>query len=184
MRTMLAVRMAVLAAALSACTVAPDATESTSVSQAYLSAAVDPTDRVPVPFTPFTLPSNRCGFPIDVAPVSNNEFQDVTTLDDGTTITRITGRLVLSFTNTTTGSTIIRNVSGPTTEIDHPDGTGTFMGEGNNWFGFGPHSRQNTGEPGLVFTSGLVVLQLAGGAVTSFSLAGEQVNGCELLAGP
>jgi hypothetical protein len=73
-------------------------------------------------------------------------------------------------------------VSGPSTEIDHPDGTGTFTGEGLSWFAFGPVSQGNTGEPGLVFTSGLVVLQIDSGFVTSFSLAGTQVNGCALLA--
>ena len=117
----------------------------------------------PVTIEPFTF--NGCQFPIDVAVVSNNECQDVVTLADGTTITRITGRLVLSFTNTDTGFTIVRNVSGPTTETDHTDGTATFVGEGENWFAFGPTSQANTGEPGLVFTSGLVVLQIAGGAV-------------------
>ena len=138
--------------------------------------------REPVEITPFQLPANRCGFPVDVDVVANKEYQDVTTLADGTTITRITGRLVLSFTHHDTGFTIVRNVSGPSTEIDHPDGTATIVYEGESWFGFGPISQANTGEPGLVFTSGLVVLQIAGGAVTSFSLAGEQVNGCDLLA--
>jgi hypothetical protein len=139
--------------------------------------------REPVVFVPFTLPANRCGFPVDIGLVSNNEYQQVTTLGDGTTVTKITGRLVLSFTNTVTGFTIIRNLSGPGTSIAHPNGSGTFTGEGLTWFGFGPISQGNTGEPGLVFTSGLVVIQFAGGAVTSFSLAGHQVNGCELLAG-
>ena len=139
--------------------------------------------REPVPFTPFTLPANRCGFEIDVDVVANKEFQDVETLSDGTTITRITGQLVLSFTNNDTGFTIVRNVSGPGTTIVHPDGTGTFIGEGKSWFGFGPVSQGNTGEPGLVFTDGLVVLQFAGNFVTKFSLAGTQVNGCDLLKG-
>ena len=139
--------------------------------------------REPVTITPFTLPANRCAFPVDVGVVSNNEYQVVTTLADGTTITKITGHLVLSFTNTVTGFTIVRNVSGPTTETDYPDGSATFVGFGENWFGFGPTSQHNTGEPGLVFTSGQVVLDIAGGFVTTFSLDGEQVNGCELLAG-
>jgi hypothetical protein len=129
-----------------------------------------------------TLPRNRCGFPVDVAVVSNNEYQKVTTLADGTTITDITGRLVLSFTNDETGYTVVRNVSGPTTETDYPDGTGTFIGRGNNWFGFGPHSQANTGEPGAVITTGLVTLQIGGGAITSFSLNGTQENLCEALA--
>jgi len=140
-------------------------------------------DHETVTIGPFTIPANRCGFPIDVAVVTNKEFQDVTTLPDGTTITQITGNLVLSFTNVQTGFTIVRNVSGPTTEIDHPDGSATFVGEGNNWFSFGTVSQGNTGEPGLIFTSGRVVLQIGGGAVTNFSLAGKQVNGCVLLAG-
>ena len=88
-----------------------------------------------------------CAFQVDVGVVSNNEHQDVTTLADGTTVTRIRGKLVLSFTNHATGFAIVRNVSGPTTTISHPDGTGTLTGEGNNWFGFGPRSRANTGGP-------------------------------------
>ena len=79
--------------------------------------------------------------------MSDNEYQDVVTLGDGTTITQTTGRLVLSFTNTDTGFTIIRNVSGPSTEIDHPDGSATIVYEGESWFGFGPISQGNTGEP-------------------------------------
>jgi hypothetical protein len=138
--------------------------------------------REPVIRTPGTL-VNRCAFPVDVGIVSNNEYQDVTTLADGTTITKITGRLVESFRNDVTGKTIVRNVSGPTTETDYPDGTATFVGRGNNFFGFGPHSQANTGEPGLVFTSGRVVLSIAGGFVTSFSLSGKQDNGCALLSG-
>src|SRR5690348_17316836 len=139
--------------------------------------------REPVTFTPFTIPANRCGFPIDVGAVADTEYADVVTLSDGTTITHTTGRLVLSFTNTDTGLSIVQNVSGPSTETDRPDGTGTFVGEGLSWFAFGPRSQANTGEPGLVFTSGLVVLQFANGAVTDFSLDGEQINGCVLLAG-
>jgi hypothetical protein len=138
-------------------------------------------DREPVTFDPITL--TGCGFPIDVDVVANKEFQEVTTLADGTIITRITGKLVLSFTNTVTGFTIVQNVSGPSTEIDHPDGTITEILEGHSWFGFGPRSQANIHQPGLVFTSGRVVLQAAGGAVTSFSLSGKLVNGCELLGG-
>jgi hypothetical protein len=105
-------------------------------------------DREPVPFEPFTLPAMPfCGFPIDVGLVSNKEFQDVTTLADGTTVTQIRGTLKLSF--TANGITIVRNVSGPTTTIVHPDGTGTFIGEGENYFIFGPNSRDNTHEPPL-----------------------------------
>lgn len=145
--------------------------------------------REPVPFQPRTV--NGCefvdgspvnGFLVDVVAVTDKEYQDVTTLADGTTITNITGRLVLRFTNHSTGYSIVRNVSGPTTETDHLDGTITFVGRGNNWFGIGPTGQKNTGEPGLAFTSGLATLQIASGAVQTFSLSGTQVNGCKLLA--
>jgi len=136
-------------------------------------------DREPVPFDSFT--SNGCGFPIDVDVVTNKEYQDVKTLADGTTITKITGNLVLSFTNQITGFTITRELSGPTTKTVHPNGTGTFVGGGNNFFTFGPNSQANTGEPGLVFTSGLVIVEFDANTATGFSLHGMQVNGCELL---
>jgi hypothetical protein len=139
--------------------------------------------REPVPFPPGTLPANRCGFPVDIVAITNNEYQEVTMLADGTTITRITGRLVVSYTNDVTGTTIVRNVSGPTTETDHSDGTSTFVGRGNNVWTFGPVSQANTGEPGLVFTSGLAVVDVAGGFATGFSISGNQINGCALLAG-
>jgi hypothetical protein len=139
-------------------------------------------DRTPVTIMPFTLPASRCGFAIHVGVVRNNEYQDVTTLADGTTITNITGNLVLSFTNDVNGKSIVRNVSGPTTETDHPDGSVTFVGRGPNWFGIGPTGQHNTGEPGLVFTSGLATLQIANGVVQTFSLSGTQENGCLLLA--
>lgn len=144
--------------------------------------------REPVPFPPFTLNPNRCGFPIDIAAVTNNEFQDVTTLPDGTTITNITGNLVVSFTNDNTGKTIVRNVSGPTTETDHFDNQGnlvggTFVGRGTNFNTFGPTSQANTGEPGLVFSSGKFTVQFDSHHIAlSFSLSGTQENGCALLS--
>jgi hypothetical protein len=126
-----------------------------------------------------------CEFQIDVGVVANNEYQTVTQLDDGTIITKAEGRLVLSFTNHETGFTIVRNVSGPSTrfDFDDPDATGTFVLEGLSFFTFGPISQANTGEPGLVFTSGRVVLQFHGNIVDSFTLTGTQENGCALLAG-
>jgi hypothetical protein len=142
--------------------------------------------REPVLWEPYSIPAGAvCSFQIDIGVVANNEYQTVTTLDDGTTVTKASGNLVLSFTNHTTGFTIVRNVSGPSTRFDFndADATGTFVLEGLSFFTFGPISQENTGEPGLVFTSGRVVMQFQGNIVDSFSLTGNQVNGCELLAG-
>src|SRR5947207_11664345 len=126
----------------------------TLISMATVMVASPAQAREPVNNEPLTLPPSVCGFSVTIGIVSDNEYQNVTTLADGTTITKITGRLVDSFTNDTTGKTIVRNVSGPTTTIVHPDGSGTEVGRGNNWWAFGPISQGNTGEPGLVFSSG------------------------------
>jgi hypothetical protein len=183
---MFAVQIAVVAATLSACTAASDTAEPTGASPSDLTASANDSDRTPAPFgPPFTLNKNRCGFPIyvqSVNPDQGKEFQEVTTLSDGTTITKITGKLFLSFTNLDNGVTIVRNVSGPETITARLDGTGTQVDEGESWFGFGPVSQGNTGEPGLVFTSGRVVLEFAGHFVTTFTLSGTQIDGCTLLS--
>jgi hypothetical protein len=98
---------------------------------------------------------------------------------------------VLSFTNDLTGKAILRNVSGPTSETDNPDGkTGTKTYEGNNFLAFGPLSQQRIppDEPHLVFTSGPVTVTFATTDdgrryFTSLSRTGHQDNGCALLAG-
>lgn len=124
-------------------------------------------------------PNTPSSFTVAVFPVANNE--KVTTSAGGDVVST-TGKLVLSFTNETTQKTIVKNVSGPTTMTTNPDGSGTFQGRGNNWLGFGPHGQANTGEPGLVFTSGLVTVTFAGGTAQTFSLNGHQENGCALLS--
>ena len=148
-----------------------------------------PQDRTPVT-NPIGCGSNTCpdpagvscAFDITISVVTNKEFQDVTTLPDGTTVTKITGNLVLSFENDSTGKTIQKNVSGPTTTTTSPDGSSTFQGHGQNWLVFGHTSQANTGEPGLVFTDGLVTVTYTGNIAHTFSLNGHQDNGCTLLS--
>src|SRR5258708_34290723 len=94
---------------------------------------------------PLVLPPSRCGFPISVAVVSDKEYViHDPFLADGTEVQQITGQLVLSFTNTATGKTIVENVSGPETWITAPDGSGSFEGQGNSCLSFGPHGQANT----------------------------------------
>jgi hypothetical protein len=141
--------------------------------------------RIPVDNTDFVLGPSRCGFSISVHVVSDKEFYvKTTTLADGTLIQRGTGKLVLSFTNLNPGGkTIVENVSGPFTNTIYPNGTGgVFDGQGHSWLAFGPIGQANTGEPGLVFTSGHVVVVFGPIAAESFTLSGRQTNGCELLS--
>jgi hypothetical protein len=114
----------------------------------------------------------------------------LTTVGDVTTM-RSKGTLVLTFAHVDANGKVIKavteNVSGPTTQtFNSTTAVGQFVGEGNNWEAFGPHGRGNTGEPGLVFTSGHVVVDSTGSnpaTATSFSLSGTQEDGCLLLSG-
>ena len=110
-----------------------------------------------------------------------------TTAGDVTT-TRSKGTLVLTFAHVDANGNVIKavteNVSGPTTQTSNSStAVGQFVGEGNNWEAFGPNGRMHTHEPGLVFTSGRVVVDSTGNTATSFSLSGTQEDGCLLLSG-
>jgi hypothetical protein len=145
----------------------------------------------PVNNEPFDLPPAFCGFWIHVGIVRDNELHTITNTN-GTTVERVTGKLILSFTNTgptgdTAGKNIIQDVSGPTTTTSRPDGTALFQGTGRNWLAFGPGGQANTGEPGLVFTHGKVTVTSAPNAAgiptaIKFALDGRQVDGCDLLS--
>jgi hypothetical protein len=157
-------------------------------------------------------PGTAAAFTIENSDVVNKEV--TTTLADGTPIpggfvaqsdppnypTVTFGPLVESFTNATTGKTIVRNASGssyftydPTPVVPGALATGTFVATGPTYQLFGPLSEAalqaaGTPEPTLVFTNGLLVMRFvvtqSGGAyVTSFALHGTQQNGCALLSG-
>jgi hypothetical protein len=152
-------------------------------------------------------------YSFDVATTVLVNQQVTTTLGDGTPIPGgftaqsdppyypnvTSGLLVQSFTNETTGKTIVRNVSAPTWFTYNPTptlpgalATGTYVATGTTYQLFGPLSESaltaaGTPEPTLVFTTGLLVMHFAidqeGGAyVTSFSLKGTQQYGCALLS--
>lgn len=143
--------------------------------------------RIPLFGPPFDLPARYCGFPIHVEPITQNEYiiHD-TTLPDGTEIQRITGNAVLRFTNLDTGKSIVENLSGPSTVTIYPDGSQLLDTQGHNLFIFGPLGQANTGEPGLVVTSGHAVVfysAFMGGLLgQSFTLSGTQENLCALLS--
>jgi hypothetical protein len=129
-----------------------------------------------------------CAFAVDMAVVTNNELQKVTMLPDGSTVTMVKGKLVLSFQNVGTGKIIDKNVSGSTTTtINAADTSGSEQGTGNNWFIFGPNGQKNTGEPGVVVGSGrfAATFTIATDGVKTaqtFSLDGHQDNMCALLS--
>jgi len=156
-------------------------------------------------------PNTSHAFTLGVSTVVDNQI--TTTIPDGTPIPGgvvaqsdppyypyvIAGLQILTFTNETTGKSITRNVSGtewfsydPTPTVAGALATGTFVTVGPNSQLFGPLSEAalsaaGTPEPTLVFTTGILTMHFVVGStgpyVTSFSLKGEQQNGCALLAG-
>ena len=123
--------------------------------------------------------------------IDTNRREQMVTISGDVKTTRTKGTLVLTFAHVDANGKVIKavteNVSGPTTLTFNSTTTfGHFVGEGNNWEAFGPHGRANTNEPGLVFTSGHVVVDSTGmnpSTATSFSLSGKQEDGCLLLSG-
>jgi hypothetical protein len=140
--------------------------------------------RVPVGNQPFDLDPADCGFPIHVDVVRDNEyFIHITTLADGTVVLQATGSLVLRFTNTDTGTSIVENVGGPGTLTFGADGSFSFDGQGHSAVFLDPASQATTGEPGVLFTTGHVnFLFDPNGVIQSFSASGGQTDGCALLS--
>lgn len=103
-------------------------------------------------------------------------------------ITTSEGELSLTFAHLNSNGALIKavtqDVGGPTTVTSYPDRRGLFEGTGKNWLSFGPRGRANTGQPGLIFTDGPVVVESIGIVATTYTLApgGSQVDGFALLS--
>src|SRR5579862_8190647 len=73
---------------------------------------------------------SACSFQVDIAVVVNDELMDTISLPGGDSITQVVGKLVLSFKNDNTGKTLVEDVSGPSTTLNRPDGSGVETGTG------------------------------------------------------
>ena len=92
-------------------------------------AAAAPPTEVPntLPTTSFvftdTLGNNPCGFEVKALLITNNEKLLKFVRQGGATILQVTGSLKVRLTNTKTGESIERNISGPTFQTLNPDDT-------------------------------------------------------------
>ena len=117
-------------------------------------ASADAPTREPVVLSDTTLPADICGFPIDVTFLVTN--QTMTTFSDGRIL--ITGALEVRLTSQTTS--IVLNVSGPTTITPNGDGTFTIKSGGRSVFFFFP-GELAAGSPGaFLLTTGLATEQV------------------------
>ena len=108
-----------------------------------------------------------CAFPLAGTPVANNQVIKTYPADaNGDVRVLVEGLLKAQVTNVDTGKSIVVNVSGPTKEVIHPDGTADLTLNGSVMVLFnarfnplGPHTYIYTGHTVLSFnTFGLLTL--------------------------
>ena len=150
-------------------------------------AAADPPTRQPspLPTDPFiftdTLGNNPCGFPVLVQITTNKEIVSTFTRQNGVTSIYTTGALKVRLTNTATGKTIDRNISGPILATLNSDGSVTQIGVGPALWAFDPGVALEL--PRLVITKGRTESILGpGNAFRFISVRGAYEDICATLA--
>ena len=139
----------------------------------------DTPDRQPIPTEDLSIPSGACPFPVSFHVVTNNEHT-ITWFDaEGNPVrTIIQGQVVLEITNTETGTSVIRNVSGPGT-ITFADLL--FVGRGSQLFFFFP-DELGPGTPGSMFINRGRVVEYLGEPRKIISQTGVQEDLCATLS--
>ena len=150
-------------------------------------AAADPPTREPnpLPTEPFvltdTLGNNPCGFPVLLEITVNKEVLTTFTRQSGVTSIHTTGALKVELTNTDTGTSIQRNISGPILATVNPDGSTTQLGVGSQLWVFDPGEAPEL--PRLTITYGRAESTFGpGSAFTFISLQGTYEDICAALA--
>jgi hypothetical protein len=136
-------------------------------------------DRQPVTSEDGSIPAGPCPFPVFIHVVSNNsytiEFFDA---EENLTRTIIQGHVVLELTNMTTGTSVIRNVSGPgmITEADQ-----IIVKTGPWFFAFFP-GELGPNTPGSMFINHGRVVEFQGEPHEIISQTGVQEDLCATLS--
>jgi hypothetical protein len=140
--------------------------------------AVTP-DRQPVTSEDGSIPAGPCPFPVFIHVDSNNSYT-IEFFDAVGNLTRriLQGHVVLEFTNMNTGTSVIRNVSGPgtITEADQ-----TIVKEGPWLFFFFP-DELGPGSPGSMFINRGRVVEFLGDPHEIISQTGVQEDLCATLS--
>ena len=137
---------------------------------AAAAALAAPPTREPLVLEDFVA-EDSCSFPVLIEVTANKEF--VTFFEDGRLL--ITGKLFARITNLDSGTHLDLNISGPTTvtDVEALRGRGLLI-----------LFPQDAGGPGLLLTSGRVVLIRAeDGFIANATFKGRTVDLCEALAG-
>jgi hypothetical protein len=151
-----------------------------------------PPERVPLdlppgttfPFTD-TLGNDPCGFEVTLTVLTNNVTTTTSDRRDGTTVTSSTGALKVRLTNSETGQSVERNISGPVRSTQELDGTVRQVTGGRGLFAFDPDVAP--GLPRLVIVRGRTTSTFTGPSTapvfTLDSQAGQVEDLCATLSG-
>jgi hypothetical protein len=151
-----------------------------------VAAAAPPTRQPnPLPTDPFiftdTKGGNPCSFPVLLEITTNKEILTTFTRKSGVTTIHTTGALKVRLTNTTSGKTIDRNISGPILATVNSDGSTTQKGVGPALWVFDPGVAPDL--PRLVITKGRTESILGPGTAFQFiSQRGSYEDICAALA--
>lgn len=137
----------------------------------------------PYAATDFVAPAGKyCAFDLAVAAVTDEEeYRVVSRYPDGTTrLLEFRGALVSRFTNTATGASVQRDLSGHAWEELYPDGATpkSFTGLGPFSFGF---RAEDDFARGYYRLDGVTVLTLAQDGTRRLVVTGSAENLCETL---
>ena len=128
-----------------------------------------------------TLGNDPCGFPVLLAITTNKEILTTFTRRSGVTSIHTTGALKVRLTNTVTGKTIDRNISGPILATVNNDGSVAQKGTGPALWVFDPGVAPEL--PRLVIIKGKTESILGPGtAFTFISRQGTYEDICTALA--
>jgi hypothetical protein len=151
-----------------------------------VAAAAPPTRQPnPLPTKPFiftdTKGGNPCSFPVLLEITTNKEILTTFTRKSGVTTIHTTGALKVRLTNTNSGKTIDRNISGPILATVNSDGLITQKGVGPALWVFDPGVAPDL--PRLVITKGRTESILGPGTAFQFiSQRGSYEDICAALA--
>ena len=124
------------------------------------------------------LPAGPCPFPVFIHVVANNEYTIEFFDDSGNLIRTIfQGRVVLEFTNTQTGTSVTRNVSGPATKTEADQ----IIVKTGPWLFFSFPGELGPEEPGSMFINYGRVVEFTGTPHEIISQTGVKENLCDTL---
>jgi ribosomal protein S28E/S33 len=140
----------------------------------------------PLPTEPFlfqdTLGNNPCDFPVLVEITTNKETVTTFTRQSGATSIHTTGALKVRLTNTETGKTIDRNISGPILATVNSDGSTTQKGTGPALWVFDPGVAPDLPRLVIIWGKTESVLGPETGAFRFISQQGRYEDICATLA--